>query len=69
MIPWIERSPYLHEDRIMLSNGRDGAARYVALRPDAWRGYVVLTGGADACGRGGLPCTHGGTRRRGCRCG
>jgi len=42
LIRWIERSPYLHEARVVLPDGRDVYAGYVAASPgqSAWRGYV-----------------------------
>ncbi len=41
-IRWIERSPYLHEARVVLPNGHDVYAGYVAASPGQgiWRGYV-----------------------------
>jgi len=72
-IRWLERSPYLHEARVTTTDGADLYAGYVAVTPgaDVWRGYVHR--GFVPLGLGPLtrrmPCTHGGTRRRGCRCG
>ncbi len=51
VIRWIERSPYLHEARVMTA-GADLYAGYVAVSPgyDDWRGYV---------GRGFIPVGMG----------
>ncbi len=42
LIRWIERSPYLHEARVVLPNGHDVFTSYVAASPgqSAWRGDV-----------------------------
>jgi hypothetical protein len=42
VIHWIDRSPYLHEARVTVTDGADLYAGYVAVTPGAavWRGYV-----------------------------
>ncbi len=41
-IHWLERAPDLHEARLVMPDGRDVYAGYVAVLPGAamWRGYV-----------------------------
>jgi len=52
VIHWIARAPDLYEARVVLPNGRDVYAGYVAVTPGAavWRGYV---------GRGFIPLGTG----------